>query len=49
MPEPEPAPAPVAAAEPEPAETVVQGPVVQPVSIDSLDEAAPRRRGWWKR
>ena len=56
VPEPEPTPCRpsrrlprAAAAEPEPAETVVQGPVVQPVSIDSLDEAAPRRRGWWKR
>ena len=47
----DPAPGPLAAAEPppEPAETVVQGPVVQPVSVDALDEAAPRRRGWWKR
>ncbi|MFC7473087.1 ribonuclease E/G [Dankookia sp. GCM10030260] len=47
---PEPGPA-TAAAEPvpEPAEALVQGPAVQPVSIDTLDEAAPRRRGWWKR
>jgi ribonuclease E len=44
MPEPvaaEPVPAP----EPE----VVQGPVIQPVSVDALDEAAPKRRGWWRR
>jgi ribonuclease E len=42
---PEPAPEPVAAAPEEPA----QGPVVQPVSVDALDPAAPRKRGWWKR
>jgi len=30
-------------------EPLVEGPAIQPVSIDALDEAAPRRRGWWKR
>ncbi|MBC4017467.1 Rne/Rng family ribonuclease [Siccirubricoccus deserti] len=44
-PPPEPAPEPVAAAPEEPA----QGPVVQPVSVDALDPAAPRKRGWWRR
>ncbi|SDD19531.1 ribonuclease E/G [Belnapia rosea] len=43
MPEPAPTPEPV----PEPA--VVQGPIIQPVSVDALDEAAPKRRGWWRR
>jgi ribonuclease E len=40
-PEPEPAPA--------PADTAVQGPVIQPISVDALGDEAPRRRGWWKR
>nr|WP_279387828.1 Rne/Rng family ribonuclease [Roseicella frigidaeris] len=44
-PAPQPEPAPEAAPEPE----VVQGQSIQPVSIDTLDDAAPRRRGWWKR
>ncbi|TCZ57859.1 Rne/Rng family ribonuclease [Roseicella aquatilis] len=48
---PEPAaPEPAATPEPEPAEpAVVQGPAIQPVSVDALDDAAPRKRGWWKR
>ena len=47
--EPVPASEPAAAPEPAQAETVVQGPVIQPVSVDALGEDAPRRRGWWKR
>ncbi|MBV1799196.1 ribonuclease E/G [Siccirubricoccus sp. G192] len=46
----EPEAAPIAA-EPvaqQPAEPVL-GPVIQPTLIDAVDEAAPRRRGWWKR
>jgi ribonuclease E len=45
-PPPEPAPEPVA---PPPPEEPLQGPMVQPLSVDALDEAAPRKRGWWKR
>ncbi|WP_043336617.1 Rne/Rng family ribonuclease [Belnapia moabensis] len=49
-PVPEPAPEPVAAEPaPVPESEVVQGPVIQPVSVDALDEAAPKRRGWWRR
>jgi ribonuclease E len=34
----------------EPARTeLVQGPAVQPKLVDPADEAAPMRRGWWKR
>jgi ribonuclease E len=44
-PQPEPAPEPAAASPSEP----VAGPVVAPVSVDALDESAPKRRGWWKR
>jgi len=42
-----PPPAPEPAPPPEP--EVVAAPPVQPVSIDALDEAAPRKRGWWKK
>ncbi|WP_254452676.1 Rne/Rng family ribonuclease [Roseicella sp. DB1501] len=40
---------PVSAPEAQPEPEVVQGQIIQPVSIDALDDAAPRRRGWWKR
>ncbi len=43
------APRPVAAAVQEPAPEPVQGPAVQPRSVDELTADAPRRRGWWKR
>ena len=46
----EPAPEPIAAEPvPAPEPEAVQGPVIQPVSVDALDEAAPRRRGWWRK
>jgi ribonuclease E len=49
-PVPDPVPEPVAAEPaPTPEPEVVQGPVIQPVSVDALDEAAPKRRGWWRR
>jgi len=35
--------------EPEPEPEAIAAPPVQPVSVDSLDEAAPRKRGWWRR
>jgi ribonuclease E len=38
-----------AAPEPEPEPEAIAAPPVQPVSVDSLDEAAPRKRGWWRR
>ena len=38
-----------AAPEPEPEPEVIAAPPVQPVSVDALGDAAPRKRGWWRR
>jgi len=52
---PPPSPMPAAAApeaaatEPEPEPEVIAAPPVQPVSVDALGDAAPRKRGWWRR
>jgi len=40
--------APVVAAEPAAPEVIVGAPVL-PVSVDTLGESAPRKRGWWRK
>jgi ribonuclease E len=41
--------APMAAAIEQTAREPVQGPAVQPRSVDELAADAPRRSGWWRR